>query len=416
MLSPFEMKKTTRNWLFFAVTVLVLFFFSVCLLFLQINSNDKVINSIKTFSNTAKAAIIGLEGSIEMAVVPTQNKHPFEVLLPTFSDQTQSWLVTNPDGVRIEVARALGSELVDHLPWGSIVTGNAIQTFPDGGSFTRLLIMFPSVGWLTLSHHPPEGSTQYYVQPLNTTYTPNVVEIKSAIPPNTCSDPSTHLPHTDFKGGDLSAAQLGTQSNPVHTNNNADCCVQCCRTSGCVYWTRIEGGDCWLKGSTAVKTDSPGLNLVSGVASAAGCMNNAQNNNKNAAGAGITVNEYASSAMCAVHNATIRETSICTHVLHPLYEAVFREKCASPHLPKLGFSNCRPYTYRPFSQNNRCEIKIPESVHVLQRGQALSGKIFLAFRNSSTFCMCFVPNACAYLYFLDQNSSITALLDANIWS
>jgi len=374
------MKKTTRNWLCFAVAVLILFFFSVCLLFLQINSNEKMINSIKTFSNTAKAAIIGLEGRVEMVVVSTQKKNPFRVPLPTSSDQTQSWLVTSPDGVRIEEARALGSELVDHLPWGSIVTGNAIQTFPDGGSFTRLLITFPSVGWLTLSYRPPKGSTQYYVQPLNSTYTPAVADVKSAIPPNTCSDPSTHLTHTDFKGGDLQAAQLGTQSNPVHTNNNAECCVQCCRTPGCVYWTRTEAGECWLKGSTAVKTVVPGLNLVSGVASSAGCSSNANNNNKNtAAGADITVNEYASSAMCAIHNATIRETSICTHVLHPLYEAFFREKCATPHLPKLGFSNCSPLTYRPFSQSNRCEIKIPESVHVLQRGQALSGNFFLSF-------------------------------------
>eukprot|EP01032_Pedospumella_encystans_P011336 gene11336-13183_t len=129
-----------------------------------------------------------------------------------------------------------------------------------------------------------------------------------------------HLPHTDFRGGDLQAAQLGAQ-NPVHTNNNAECCVQCCRTPGCVYWTRTEAGECWLKGPTAVKTAAPGLNLVSGVASAAGCVNTASSNNVNAvAGAGISVDEYASSA----------------------------------------------------SRGNRCEITVPEPVHILQRRQALS--------------------------------------------
>ena len=366
------MKRATRNWICFAAAVLVLFFFSICLLFLQINSNEK-------------------------RIVSTQNKQPPAVPLVNSVEQTQVWLVTKPEGVRIEETYEIGSKFVDNLPWGSILTGNVMQTFPAGSPFTRLLITFPSVGWLTLSHHSRRGSAQYYVQPLNTTYTPKVTQVESAGPPNTCAEPATHLPHTDFRGGDLQAAQLGAHSNPVHTNNNAECCLQCCRIPGCVYWTRTEGGECWLKGPTAVKTAAPGLNLVSGVASVAGCVNTASNNNLYAAAeAGISVEEYSSSARCVIHNATIRDTSICIKLLHPLYEAIFSEKCTNPQIPKLSFEKCTPSKYRPYSQGNRCEITVPEPVHILQRGQALSGKLLFVWRCRTSiailfeviFCIC----------------------------
>jgi len=349
--------------------VLILFFLSLCLLYLQIGNNELNGQAKSTISNTEKGVVNSKEPSAAQDVPAKTMPVDFTPVLnstqsfQTHSDQTQLWLISHPDGVRIETSYVPKSEFVSHLPWGTVVTGNILQSSksadqPDT-THHRLFISFPVVGWLTLSHRTPSHDASsrmtFFLRPLNTTYTP-VVQIADAGAAG-CSDTASHLQHTDFKGGDLVVAQLSGQSNPVKVSSNAQCCTVCCNTPNCVYWTRTEGGDCWLKGLNAVQTPTDKV-LTSGVRLKQCNIRIPEP---------VSTVYYTSSTVCVDNTAgSDSQTSGISDLTHHLYSPVYDTPCADSTNSKCGISSYRA------TDSSEAGV-VPSVVHILQRERGLPG-------------------------------------------
>jgi hypothetical protein len=360
------MKQVHRKWIFFSAMVLILFFLSLCLLYLQIGNNELTGQTTVTKSNTAKespnsnspAQTKPVESGPTLVTKPPPQVHT--------DQQTQLWLISHPEGVRIESSIASRSEFVSHLPWGTIVTGNILETYKSadqpGSSDERLFISYPVAGWLTLSHTAPsEGPTTHstaYLRPLNTSYTPLLQSTDGA---TGCADTATHLQHTDFKGGDLEPAQLSGQSNPVKVSSDAQCCTVCCNTPNCVYWTRTEGGDCWLKGLNAVQTPTDKV-LTSGVRLKECSARMVKP---------VSTEYYTSSAVCVVNSVgSDLSTSERSGNTHALFTPVYDTPCADS-----TNSRCSISSYRTVGSGDTAAVPmVPKLVHILQRERGLSGK------------------------------------------